>query len=154
MKKVGRKSKYFIIVEKWNTILELAKFGYLDEEICQYIGIGKTTYYKYLSENTEKAEAIKRQKIVANVEVENAMQKSAVGFEHVEEQLEYTPGGAEGKTTVKVVKKTKKYNPPNVHAGKFLLLNRRPTKYKERQEVDLRVVDKEQAKKEIQEMFE
>jgi hypothetical protein len=152
--KKGRKSKYFVIEDNWAKILELAKFGYLDEEICEYIGIGKTTYYKYLSENTEKAEAIKRQKVVANVEVENAMQKRAVGYEYVEEHLEYIPGGADGKTEVKVVKKIKKSEPPNPTAGIFLLKNRRPTKYKERQEVDLRVVDKEQAKKEIQEMFE
>ena len=55
------KSKYethvkdkLILIEAW------ARNGLTDEQIAKNLGIGKTTFYKYLSEHNELSELLKR----------------------------------------------------------------------------------------------
>jgi hypothetical protein len=113
----GRPSKYDkVIKDQLNKIMELAAHGFTDEEISRFVGIATSTYYEYLKKHPEFSESIKRGKINADNEVTKSSYKLCTGFEVIEETLEYVPGSGDSKTTVKQVKKVRKYFPPNITA--------------------------------------
>lgn len=62
-----------ILVEGW------ARDGLTNEQIAEKLGIGKTTFYKYLEEHVELSELLKRGKEVVDTEVENALLQKALG---------------------------------------------------------------------------
>lgn len=61
-----------ILVEGW------ARDGLTNEQIAKNLGIGKTTFYKMLSEHDELSEHLKKGKEVVDYEVENALLQSAL----------------------------------------------------------------------------
>lgn len=77
----GRKSKLqewlepdkLILLEGW------AKDGLSDIQIAHNIGISKTTYYKWINENAEFADTIKKGKEIVDYEVTNALYQAAIG---------------------------------------------------------------------------
>lgn len=57
--KTGRKSKLNVILENLEQIREWKKHGATDNQICDQLRIGKSTWYKYLAENREFSENLK-----------------------------------------------------------------------------------------------
>ncbi|MGM0238505.1 HNH endonuclease [Enterococcus sp. AZ103] len=67
-----------ILLEGW------ARDGLSDEQIASNMGISTATLYNYKKKYLEILEALKRGKEVADYEVENALFKSALGYEYIE----------------------------------------------------------------------
>lgn len=132
---MGRKGKYsewlsddgLLRVEGW------ARSGLSDAQICQKIGIHPATFYQWQLDYPEFSDAIKRGKRPVDDEVENMLLKSAMGFEYEETITEIIeqPDG----TQRKQIKKVKRYSPPSNTAQIFWLKNRRPDKWRDKQEV-------------------
>lgn len=59
MGKRGRKSKENAILENLEQIKKWKRTGATDEQIYKQLGISKTSWYKYIAENTEIADALK-----------------------------------------------------------------------------------------------
>lgn len=124
----GRKDKWdqlemddkLILVEGW------ARDGLIDEEICEKLGVGKTTFYKWKKEKTEFAEALKKGKEVVDRQVENALLKAALGYEYEEQAL----------TNKGEVVMLRKYQPPNTTAAIFWLKNRKPDVWRDKQQLE------------------
>lgn len=91
--------------------------GLIDKQIYKNIGISRTTFYKWKSENSEFADLLKRGKEIADREVENALFKSATGF----------------------IGPDDKYYPPNTTAQIFWLKNRKKDDWKDKREQDVSV---------------
>ena len=79
------KSKYetdvkprLIEIEAWK------RDGLTDEQICNNLNISIQTFYTYKSKYIEFFEAIKKGKEVADIEVENALFKRAIGYKYKE----------------------------------------------------------------------
>lgn len=53
------KSKLDRVLENLEQIKKWKRMGATDEQICQQLGIKKTSWYKYIKENPEVADAIK-----------------------------------------------------------------------------------------------
>lgn len=91
--------------------------GLIDKQIYKNMGISRTTFYKWKSENSEFADLLKRGKDIADREVENALFKSATGF----------------------IGPDDKYYPPNTTAQIFWLKNRKKDDWKDKREQDVSV---------------
>lgn len=121
---MGRPTKYnpdqLILVEGW------ARDGLIDEQIAHNLGIGVSTLNEWKQRYPEFAVAIKKGKDVVDREVENAMLRSAMGFEYTEEAV----------TNRGTVVTLRRFQPPNVTAQIFWLKNRKPREFRDKQEVE------------------
>ena len=94
------------------------------------MGISTTTYYRWQEEHREIKDTIKKGKAPVDDEVENALLKSALGYEYEETITEIIeqPDG----TQRKQIKKVKRYAYPSNNAQIFWLKNRRPEKWRDK----------------------
>ena len=111
-------------VEGW------ARSGLIDAQIAKNIGIAPQTMYEWARRFPSFADALKKGKAPVDEEVENALLKSALGFEYEETITEIIeqPDG----THRKQVKRFKRYSPPSNTAQIFWLKNRRPDRWREK----------------------
>ena len=129
------KSKYetdvkprLIEIEAWK------RDGLIDEQICKNLGISVDTFYRYKAKYSEFSEAIKKGKEVADIEVENALFKRAIGYRYKEKIKEVKE--IDGKKTV-FIKEVEKEMPGDVGAQIFWLKNRKSSKWKDKQDIDI-----------------
>lgn len=130
----GSKGKY----HKWRTeeglrkIEAWARDGLIEEQICHNMGIGVTTLNAWKQRFPEILEALKKGKEDIDNEVENALLNRARGFEYKEtiSEIFEMPDG----TKRKHIKEIKKYALPDTTAQIFWLKNRRPDKWRDKQE--------------------
>lgn len=122
------KGKY----EKWLepeglTLLEgWARNGLTDDQIAHNCGCSVRTLYEWKEKYPQISQALKRGKEVVDLEVENALLKSALGFTYDEVMTEQSDDGIKKRVTKKMVL-------PNVTAQIFWLKNRRPEQWREKQ---------------------
>ena len=142
----GRHKKWeaLNIKDKLDSVRGWSLHGSTDVEIAKMLGVSKTVLYEWKNEYPEFAEAIKKGKEIANGEILNSAFKQATGF-YVTEQMavkvrtnEEVPT-ADGKGTkwlpaerVEVVDVIK-FVPANSTMAIFMLKNRLPTDYKDKQ---------------------
>ena len=129
------KSKYetdvkprLVEIEAWK------RDGLTDEQIMKNLGIAKATFYKYVNENSELSERLKKGKEVEDIEVENALFKRAIGYRYKEKIKEVKE--IDGKKTV-FIKEVEKEIPGDVGAQIFWLKNRKSSKWKDKQDIDI-----------------
>lgn len=115
------------LIEGW------ARSGLTDEQIAHNIGIRRETLYDWIKKHPNISNALKKGKEVADFEVENAMFKSALGYEF-EEVKTYIEDSGSGKK--KRIEKTKKHVAPNVTAQIFWLKNRKSAEWRDKQNVE------------------
>lgn len=90
------------------------------------MGVHRATLNKWQNQADDIDNALKRGKEVSDREVENALFKNAVGFHYTEEQLT---------DTGKIVK-VSKYHKPNTTAQIFWLKNRKPSEWRDKQNIE------------------
>ena len=119
-----------------------ARDGLTDEQIAKNIGIGVSTLSVWKVKYAEILAALKRGKQVVDIEVENALLRSALGFYYTEQQaikvkeVYYNKDGKRcEKEDVKVVE-VEKYNPPETTPQIFWLKNRKPVEWRDKKEID------------------
>ncbi|AKO92695.1 transposase [Priestia filamentosa] len=132
------KGKY----EKWLTeeglvLLEgWARDGLTDEQIAYNVGISRSTLNEWKKRYSDISDALKRGKEVVDLQVENALLKRALGYEY-EEITEESQWNKEAKQYELVVtKRVKKRQAPDTTAQIFWLKNRRPDKWRDKQDVE------------------
>lgn len=116
---------------------DLARQGWKDEDIWKKLGISKNTFYEYQNKFPDFRDALKRGKAPVDFEVENFLLQRAKGYEYEEVQIEYKPAAKGQKPQPTSIKRTKKKVPPDTTAQIFWLKNRRPDKWRDRQEREL-----------------
>lgn len=140
------KSKWEEIKEKLILVEGWAKDGLTDEQIAHNLGIGKTAFYKYKKEHAEFANSLKRGKEIIDYEVENALLKRALGYSYTETTKERVLRKDENGHPITdihgfpcyemvVTKTVKKEVTPDTTAQIFWLKNRKPEKWRDKQEV-------------------
>lgn len=139
---MARKGKYeewltdenLLLIEAWR------RDGLTYEQIAHNIGITEKTLYEWVNKYSEISKALKKGKEVADVIVENAMFKRAIGYEYEEVTTEIRKvpykkkDGTWGERDQKHVKKTTKQVLPDVTAQIFWLKNRKPDVWRDRQD--------------------
>jgi len=112
------------------------------------MGISSSTFYAWLVDHPELAEALKRGKAPVDTAVENALLKRALGYAYVETVTDYEmvdtglvdeSGNPVLEKRVKSVRSTRKEMTPDTGAAAFWLKNRRPDRWKEKREEQIKV---------------
>ena len=130
--------------EKWlaadgiSKICEWAKAGLTDDQIAHNMGIAVSTLNEWKRRFPQITESLKKSKVVADQEVENAMYKSAIGYYVDEEIQELCLDTQTGKSKLITTKRSRKWCPPSVTAQIFWLKNRQPDRWRDKviQEVE------------------
>lgn len=126
---------------------DYARQGLNDKQIAKKLGISIRTYYEYQKKYPQFMQSIKKGKAPVDAMVENALLKRALGFEYTETHTEYrlkdkrkgekTKKGEKPKAVPVVIKKIKKFIPPDVAATFIWLKNRRSRKWKDRHQLEI-----------------
>jgi len=122
--KGGRPSK--LTPDDKRKILNLAKFGLTDKQLCEGFGINESTLTRCKQRDAEFCTSLKRNKGIADELVKQSLFKKAVGYEYFEEHV--NKDGAV---------RCKKVAHPDTLACIFWLKNRQPEDWKDRHEHDL-----------------
>lgn len=127
-RKAGRRGKY----EEWLTkegLLKIegwARDGLTDEQIAQNMGISRSTLNEWKNKYQDISDTLKKGKEVVDLQVENALLKRALGYSYEEVTFEH---GEE-------VKRVRKEVVPDTTAQIFWLKNRRPDKWRDKQDIE------------------
>lgn len=115
-----------------------ARDGLTDVQIAAKIGITERTLCEWKSRFASISSALKKGKEPVDIEVENALLKSALGYtvtvkEPVKIRVEKMKPGV-GRVTEEKIEMVERevYIPPNVTAQFFWLKNRRPDKWRDK----------------------
>lgn len=140
----GRKSKYESVVKPNLELIEgWLLNGITEREIARRLHIAHSTFQAYKQQFPDFSDRLKKGRELADIRVENALFRSAVGFEYEEVKTEYYENGKkvlqnndpDAKQSKKITKVTRKV-PGDVTAQIFWLKNRRPDKWRDRKEID------------------
>lgn len=95
-----------------------ALMGFKDETIAKNMGIGNTTYYRWLRQFPGFRQSLDEGKRVADIEIIEAMRMMATGFTHQVKKIKI-PRGSDETKAIQVVEEV--YIPPNFAAAKHWL---------------------------------
>lgn len=137
----GRKGSYKKWLEADNLILleGWARDGLTDEQIAHNIGIHVSTLYEWKKKYKEFDEALKRGKEVVDYIIENALLKSAMGYQYDEVTQVRIDDEDTGKSEMTEVKRVTKDVAPNPTALIFYLKNRQPHKWRDKKQLEANV---------------
>ena len=130
-KRSGRKSKYTDDIPE--RVRAWCREGKIEKEIYKKLGVSHDTFNRWKNEKPELSEALKQGKEKVDDGVEESLLKRAMGYEYEEVHTSVSTRGGESFTEVR---KIKKICVPDVTAQIFWLKNRRPDKWREKQEID------------------
>ena len=134
------KYEYWLTPEGLLKLEGWARDGLTDEQITKNMGITRETLSQWRKKYPDISDTLKRGKEVVDRQVENALLKRAIGYEYEEVSEKYESGMMTEK------KITKKQVVPDVTAQIFWLKNRRPDKWKDKQDVEVSGLAEEKTK--------
>jgi transcriptional regulator with XRE-family HTH domain len=130
-----------LLLEGW------ARDGLTNEEIAANIGVTSKTLYEWISKKREIGDALKKGKAPVDIKVENQLLKSALGFKVTVKKAikvktkKNKPGvGLIEEEHIEMVDE-EQYIPPVPAAQFFWLKNRRPDKWREKQDINVNTID-------------
>lgn len=109
--------------------------------ICRRLGISLTTYKRILKEHPEVNDLLKESKEEADLNVESALYRRAIGYEYEEivTEVKVEPDGSAQRS---VVRKIKKHIAGDTTAQIFWLKNRNPKRWRDVQDISAEVNNK------------
>lgn len=115
--------------------------SYTVAEICQEVGISERTYYQWGSDIADFADAIKDAKDKFDElcvrEAKKSLMKKVKGYSVDETKTVYVESKDQGKPKIKEQTKITKHFQPDTASIIFLLTNKAPEEFKNRQHTDL-----------------
>lgn len=128
--KTGRKSKIDKVLDNLEQIKQWKKFGATDEQIFRQLGISKTTWYKYINENPDFANALKTGTEAFVLELKGDLARQAVKHT-LETKKQYIKKDMETGHETKYTEITSREIDGNVAAAHLLLKNLDKDNWKE-----------------------
>lgn len=119
------KYDYWITDDGLQLLAGWARSGLIDEQIAHNMGIARSTLNDWKKKYSDISDALKKNKEAADMEVENALYKRALGYTYTETTKEY------GIVTKEVTKEVV----PDTTAQIFWLKNRQPERWRDKQEI-------------------
>ena len=123
------KPEGLLLIQGW------ARDGLTDEEIARKMGITRKTLYEWMNKYGDICDAIKRNKEVADREVEQALFRKATGFKIKEVTRERRINPLTREPELVVIKEIEKDVAPDTAAQVFWLKNRKPNEWRDKREV-------------------
>ena len=113
-----------------------AKDGLTEEQIAEKIGISRSTLSSWKEKYSDILDSLKRGKEIIDRQVENALLKRALGYEYDETTKEAVKDPNTGEINMKTTKIVRKQVIPDTTAQIFWLKNRKPDKWRDKQEIE------------------
>lgn len=149
-RRVGNRNKYFSQVQpRLNTILAWRRHGLTNEKIAENLGVALSSFKTYIQRFPALVAVLKTGKDDASAEVENAVFKTAIGYEFVETKitLEGTSNPKDLDVSPEVekqqiasgrrrVERFLKQQPPNTTAQIFYLTNRNSDRWRHKNSLE------------------
>lgn len=143
----GRPSKY---VSEYHIpwARSLARRGLTVEEIAREIGVAKSTFTKWVSENEELSVALNEGRAIADSKVEDSLYKRALGFTVTEKKtiVSANPDGTQKPARLEVVEKD---IPPDTTACIYWLKNRNPSLWRDQSSISIKTEDDDKIRAEV-----
>lgn len=114
-----------------------ARDGLTDEEIAEKIGICRDTLIEWKKKYSDISDTLKKGKEVIDREVENALLKRALGYKYTETTRELAFNLTTGEKELVVTKTVEKEVVPDTTAQIFWLKNRKPDKWRDKQDIKM-----------------
>ena len=142
----GRKNKYETNVQP--RLLEIAAWcrdGLDDKQIAERLGISHESFYKYKREHVEFSDTLKETKEIADIKVENSLNKNANGYDYEEQtvvmkkEVRYKDGKRVKEVTYPEIITLTKHKEAETRAQMFWLQNRKPKEWRNQSQVELTV---------------
>lgn len=130
------KYEYWLMPEGLLKLEAWARDGLIDEQIAANIGISRETLYQWKNKYSDISDALKKGKEVVDIQVENALLKRALGYEYTEVTQEVCENAETGEMELRITKKVTKEVVPDTTAQIFWLKNRRPDKWRDKQDIE------------------
>lgn len=111
---------------------KLALLGLTDEEVAEFFGIHVATIYRWKNEYPAFCEALNAGKVAADANVAESLYKRATG-----EFIEFQKAYKNRETGAVEVVTLKQWTPGDPGAAKLWLTNRQPTKWRDKQAVEV-----------------
>lgn len=139
----GRPSGY---VAKYHVpwVRSLARTGLTVKEIAEEIGVAKSTLCKWVAENQELSDALNEGRSYADSKVEESLYRLALGGIRTETRKTIVAADGDGQKPLRV-EVVESESTPNATACIFWLKNRKPTVWRDQQNIDMRVTDNSRA---------
>ena len=136
-KNIGRPSKYK--EEYCEQAEKLARLGATDKEMADFFGVSVSTLNLWKLEHEEFSESLKKGKIVSDAVVSEALFKRASGFSYMEEIGFKCKRYDEQGRQIEIVetKMVARIQPPDTTAAIFWLKNRRPSEWRDKQDINV-----------------
>nr|DAH35918.1 MAG TPA: terminase small subunit [Caudoviricetes sp.] len=129
------KYEYWLTDEGLLLIGGWAKSGLTDEQIAHNMGICRDTLIQWKKKFPDISYSLKVNKEVADIQVENALFKKALGYKVVDIIYERVKNLDTGEYELVPAKKTERDVPPDTTAQIFWLKNRKPDVWSDRKDV-------------------
>jgi hypothetical protein len=139
--------KDWITKEGLSKIQGWALSGLTNEQIAHNMGINVSTLYDWSSKHSEFSEVLKRAKTIADLEVENALYKRALGYTVTLNKQKVTKDGY----AVDCLEEM--HIPADTTAQIFWLKNRQPEKWRDKVEQSVTVEDHRENMKDFMEVI-
>lgn len=123
----GRPSKYK--PEHAKQAAKLCALGATDAQLADFFEVSVSTINLWKVQHVEFSESIKVPKAEADERVEQSLYRRALGYEHDEVDIRVIDG-------VVVQTPIRKFYPPDSTAMIFWLKNRKPSEWREKQEIE------------------
>lgn len=114
-----------------------ARDGLTNEQIAHNIGISRETLNQWKKKYSDISDTLKKGKEVVDIEVENSLLKRALGYSYKETTSELVIDKNTGESHMEVTKVVEKEVIPDTTAQIFWLKNRRPDKWRDKQDVQV-----------------
>lgn len=140
--KKGRKSAWDEKIEPYlDTIKSYARNGHTERQIAAALGIHISTFARYKSEKKELQDALRDNKEIADLNVENSLYVRAIGceiIETIEDRIYIIDNNGKAIPTNRIkVRKIKKEIPPDPGAAKKWLTARKGDVWRNKKEFEI-----------------
>ena len=126
------KAEYWLTSDGLTLLAGWARDGLTDEQIAHNCGIKRQTLYDWKNKYPDISDTLKKNKEIADYEVENALFKRALGYSYDEVTREKVKNPLTGEFIMTETKRVTKEVQPDVGAIMAWLKNRKPDKWRDR----------------------
>lgn len=131
------KYEYWLTQEGLLKLEGWARDGLTDEQMAHNMGISRETLSQWKKKYSDISDTLKKGKEVVDIQVENALLKRALGYSYKETIQELVIDKDTGEKEMAVTKIIERQMAPDTTAQIFWLKNRRPDKWKDKQDVEV-----------------
>lgn len=139
-KKRGKTAKVFLTEDLKEELLKYARAGLTHNQMAELIGICRKTLNNKLDEDHQFKREFYHAKTIADVNVEESLYRGATGYTIKQQEAKVVLDGKDLGSHVELVE-VEKHIPGDYNKQRLWLMNRRPDRFKDKQQLEVSMED-------------